>query len=142
MNKSTVITLAILVLVVGVVFAPKLLGGKHNNGVACPTDAMLCPDGSYVARIGTMCKFADCPTVATAPTDIYAGWKTFTDTVNKVSFLYPAPLPTTYITSQSWPPTITLSSGKFSCKAGGSTIMQNGQTQQKTINGTTYCVTV
>src|SRR5665213_824818 len=123
MNKSTVITLAILVLVVGVVFAPKLLGGKHNNGVACPTDAMLCPDGSYVARIGTMCKFADCPTVATAPTDIYAGWKT-------------------YITSQSWPPTITLSSGKFSCKAGGSTIMQNGETQQKTINGTTYCVTV
>ena len=33
-----------------------------NNGiVACTEEALLCPDGSYVARSGARCQFESCP---------------------------------------------------------------------------------
>ena len=32
--------------------------------VACPQDAMTCPDGSYVRRVGPNCEFAVCPTAS------------------------------------------------------------------------------
>jgi len=36
---------------------------KPNNGaVACTMDAKVCPDGSYVGRIGPKCEFAPCET--------------------------------------------------------------------------------
>lgn len=35
--------------------------GESDSGVACPTDAMICPDGSAVGRIGPQCEFAPCP---------------------------------------------------------------------------------
>lgn len=31
------------------------------NVVACTEEAMMCPDGSYVARISPACQFALCP---------------------------------------------------------------------------------
>ena len=31
------------------------------NIVVCSQDAMLCPDGSYVARVAPDCSFAPCP---------------------------------------------------------------------------------
>ncbi|HEU5114542.1 MAG TPA: hypothetical protein VFT82_02125 [Candidatus Paceibacterota bacterium] len=31
------------------------------NQIACTMDAKLCPDGSYVGRIGPNCDFAQCP---------------------------------------------------------------------------------
>ena len=35
---------------------------ETNNPIACPMDAKLCPDGSYVGRTGPNCEFATCPT--------------------------------------------------------------------------------
>ncbi len=37
------------------------------NGIACTMDAMICPDGTAVGRVGPSCEFAPCPT---APTPI------------------------------------------------------------------------
>jgi len=34
-----------------------------NTPVACTMDAKMCPDGSYVGRIGPNCEFAKCPNV-------------------------------------------------------------------------------
>ena len=31
------------------------------DGVACTADAKMCPDGSYVGRVGPRCEFAPCP---------------------------------------------------------------------------------
>ena len=33
-----------------------------NEGIACTTEAKLCPDGSAVGRTGPNCEFAECPT--------------------------------------------------------------------------------
>ncbi|MDD4989295.1 MAG: hypothetical protein PHV42_02615 [Candidatus Pacebacteria bacterium] len=33
--------------------------------VACTTEAKLCPDGSYVGRVGPNCEFAQCPNIST-----------------------------------------------------------------------------
>ncbi len=35
--------------------------GSAETGVACPADAMMCPDGSWVGRTGPDCEFAPCP---------------------------------------------------------------------------------
>jgi hypothetical protein len=34
---------------------------KSDEGIACTADAKLCPDGSYVGRVGPNCEFAECP---------------------------------------------------------------------------------
>lgn len=34
--------------------------------VACTLDAKLCPDGSYVGRVGPTCAFAACPATSIA----------------------------------------------------------------------------
>ena len=33
----------------------------HRGPVACTADAKMCPDGSYVGRVGPNCEFAACP---------------------------------------------------------------------------------
>ncbi|MDD5433145.1 MAG: hypothetical protein PHE77_00580 [Candidatus Pacebacteria bacterium] len=38
--------------------------------VVCTEEAMLCPDGSYVSRVGPNCEFADCPLVDNGGTGI------------------------------------------------------------------------
>lgn len=35
--------------------------GDSDSGVSCPTDAMICPDGTAVGRSGPKCEFAPCP---------------------------------------------------------------------------------
>jgi subtilisin family serine protease len=42
-----------------------------NETVACPMDAMLCPDGNYVGRTGPNCEFI-CPPAPPVPDDIQA----------------------------------------------------------------------
>jgi hypothetical protein len=106
--------------------------------VACTLEAKLCPDGSSVGRTGPNCEFAQCPgSPAPAPS---ASLKTFTDAAKGVTFQYPA-LTTAYISGQTWPPTVQVKSGPFSCATGGSEIAQGGVTASKTIDGKTYCVT-
>ena len=35
--------------------------GDSDSGISCPTDAMICPDGSAVGRSGPDCEFDPCP---------------------------------------------------------------------------------
>ncbi len=44
---------------------------SDGEGVACPADAMLCPDGSSVGRTGPNCQFA-CPPAPEVPADVQA----------------------------------------------------------------------
>lgn len=39
-----------------------------NNAFACPLDAKMCPDGSFVGRVGASCQFATCPTATSTST--------------------------------------------------------------------------
>lgn len=39
----------------------------EGNGTACTMEAKLCPDGSYVSRIGPNCEFAPCPGAGNRP---------------------------------------------------------------------------
>lgn len=34
---------------------------QEQQGIVCTMDAKLCPDGSYVGRVGPNCEFAACP---------------------------------------------------------------------------------
>jgi len=40
---------------------PVVLADNSEFNRACPQDAELCPDGSYVGRVGSNCEFASCP---------------------------------------------------------------------------------
>jgi serpin B len=40
-----------------------LASGPDETGIACTADAMICPDGSAVGRVGPNCEFAPCPDV-------------------------------------------------------------------------------
>lgn len=75
MNKSTIIALVLLVLILGAAYwstrafppieltPPIDLTPNQNQGIACTMDAKMCPDGSYVGRSGPNCEFAACPDV-------------------------------------------------------------------------------
>lgn len=39
-----------------------LTNNNNNQGAACAADAKMCPDGSFVGRVGQSCQFAACPT--------------------------------------------------------------------------------
>lgn len=53
-----------------------------NKTKPCQTDALICPDGSSVGRVGPNCDFAPCPEISVFPTaavDETDDWKTYTD---------------------------------------------------------------
>lgn len=66
MTTQTKIVLGVVaVLLVGLVVYQ--MGAKDSqvpeepNQVVCTLDAKMCPDGSYVGRMGPNCEFAPCP---------------------------------------------------------------------------------
>lgn len=75
-NKIAIVIAALLMVVAGLVgysigvrVAPEeeqIL--PQPEAVACTMEAKMCPDGSYVGRIGPSCEFAACPAVV-APTE-------------------------------------------------------------------------
>ncbi|HVY35913.1 MAG TPA: hypothetical protein VG982_01380 [Candidatus Paceibacterota bacterium] len=136
MKKTSVGIGAVIIVVIAAVVYLSLNSSKEPSNppaqTACPQDAMLCPDGSYVARTGPQCTFAPCP--------VGPAWKTMSDPVRQFSFQYPESIGTTYITPTDWPPQVQIVSN-FTCTPGGSEIAQAGVTTQETINGHTYCVT-
>lgn len=101
--------------------------------IACPQDARVCPDGTFVSRIPPSCQFRDCPipvlpsstTVMPSTTTlpavtsslplIPASWKMIRDQKQGVSYAFPETLSTQYVTTQDWPPTLTVERGIFSC---------------------------
>ena len=44
-----------------------LVACTTNKPVACTMEAKLCPDGSYVGRVGPDCEFAPCPAACNCP---------------------------------------------------------------------------
>ncbi len=71
MNNTLVLVFVTATFVLGgllYIYNPAPIEYKEpkKDFVACTTDAMLCPDGSYVGRSGPNCEFA-CPTSSTTP---------------------------------------------------------------------------
>jgi hypothetical protein len=75
-----------------------------------------------------------------AQQDISA-WKLYTDAAQHVSFKYPDTLGTEYIFAQSWPPTVQVSNGAFNCNQNNPSNNEMQKTEERVINGRTYCVT-
>ncbi len=137
-TKNALLTIVLLTLLAGAAYL--LLGKtahyKNTSRVACTMEAKMCPDGSYVGRSGPICEFAQCPDVV-----IPSGWKTSTNTNAGISFAYPETLGTKYISTQNWPPQITIGNAPFSCTPAGSVNAVAGKTEKKIVDGHTYCVT-
>ncbi len=59
-----------------------------------------------------------------------------------IQFMYPDPLPTTYVTADTWPPKVEMVAGDFECVVGS--VVGAGDTPslsaQRTIEGKEYCV--
>ncbi len=68
-------------------------------------------------------------------------WKTYTDSVSKISFKYPEKLDTKYITLVDWPPAVNLEKGKITCLEAGEEEERAGKTEEIKINGNVYCLT-
>jgi len=49
------------IIVVGGVVVFFTTRGPGEEPVYCTQDAKLCPDGSYVGRVGPNCEFTSCP---------------------------------------------------------------------------------
>lgn len=47
--------------IIGTPDEPSMSPDPEANTVMCTMDAKMCPDGSYVGRIGPRCEFAACP---------------------------------------------------------------------------------
>lgn len=102
----------------------------------CAGEIKLCPDGSSVGRIGPKCEFAPClDYVGIKP------WQTITDSKSGATFSAPEQLSTKYISTVEWPPQIQILKEPFACTDAGTEITRRGQTEKRTIDGRTYCVT-
>jgi hypothetical protein len=51
----------LLALLIGFSLAACDKRGDGSNNVACPEDAMVCPDGTSLMRQGPQCEFPACP---------------------------------------------------------------------------------
>lgn len=89
MSTTTKTVLWIIVILVVAIGAYAIFGGGDeavsedvdlNNGgnsVVCTMDAKLCPDGSYVGRVGPNCEFAACPGAGTGTGTGFNGGESF-----------------------------------------------------------------
>ncbi|OGG41598.1 hypothetical protein A2837_00185 [Candidatus Kaiserbacteria bacterium RIFCSPHIGHO2_01_FULL_46_22] len=103
--------------------------------VACTQEAKLCPDGSYVGRVGPECEFAACPVEDTGT----GSW--LSTTTQAATFNYPASFNSAYVTPVDWPPAVQVLDESFECSEGGDVEDRAGRTEERTINGREYCVT-
>ncbi len=65
-----------------------------------------------------------------------------TDAESEVSFSYPEQLPTQYMSVVDWPPRILKLAEAYSCTEAGEATARAGATEERTIEGTRYCVTL
>ncbi|MDD2646950.1 MAG: hypothetical protein PHV78_03455 [Patescibacteria group bacterium] len=136
MKRSSVIFIIAALLILVASFA-LLFWNSKSTIVQCTMEAKLCPDGSYVGRIGPNCEFEPCPD-ENNPDDL---WKTTTDSATGITFKYPEALLTQYIGVVDWPPKIQVVNESFSCTEAGNEIMSGGLTQKRIVDNRTYCVT-
>jgi len=66
MKKNVLMLIILALALTGVLFVAGKVGTVPENetdeNIACTADAMLCPDGTAVGRVGPHCEFAVCPT--------------------------------------------------------------------------------
>lgn len=160
MNRTAKITITLIVLLLVVIGG---LWYFQKRKTSCPQDTQTCTDGTVVRRVEPSCNFADCPQGATttatstatttATTTPGTGTSTATSTPTGTStnvfppgslktrkeqgveYQYYKKLTATYIFTQTWPPTVRVSSGTLPCSTSS-----QGETVQKIIEGQTYCV--
>lgn len=137
----------ILFIAIGVIFIAamiylglSIIGGNKPEQTACTMEAKLCPDGSYVGRVGPDCEFEQCPTAIKKEIST-EGWKMMTDKDNGITFLYPEALSTKYIRAYDWPPKVQVLTDKFNCTEAGSETARAGRTSRVLIGSNEYCVT-
>jgi hypothetical protein len=119
-NKS--ILLAIFILILAGLLSTYFKNPHPNNQpTICTQEAKLCPDGSYVGRIGPKCEFAACPQIEL---------HTYQDPQNKFSFQYADFPQKQYMGVMEWPPKVTITTPS-SCGASST---------QKIIGDKTFCV--
>ena len=131
MNKTLLIGI-ILVVLAGILWW--VIPANNNDTVACTADAMICPDGSSVGRVGPNCEFAPCPQVSGDTT-----WETTTQV--GMTFRYPKDLGTTYIHTVDWPPAIQIINEELVCTNAGAPETRAGRTEERAVNGRGYCIT-
>lgn len=66
--------------------------------------------------------------------DLYEGWSEVS--ANGLTFRYPDPFPGSYVSAATWPPEVERTAG-YACDEGTN---QFFHTEEKVINGTTYCL--
>lgn len=59
LSSVALLVTLLIVLVLGSAYV--YYSQDQENGIVCPQDANMCPDGSYVGRTGPQCEFATCP---------------------------------------------------------------------------------
>jgi len=113
-----------------------------TDKTVCTLEAKICPDGSAVGRRGPNCEFAACPlpTVVKTPS-IPANWLTYIDNREGISFRYPKKLGAQYISSQAWPPAITISSQSFVCAETPGASSLPSRILKRLVDDRVYCVT-
>ncbi|MEX2052790.1 MAG: hypothetical protein WD898_01025, partial [Candidatus Paceibacterota bacterium] len=107
--KKVIISAIIAVIAIAGGFAWFMLS-DNSEEVFCTLDAKLCPDGSYVGRVGPNCEFAQCP--GESANNL---WKTVRDDRQDIEYHYPERLLPKYIFAQEWPPEVEITQGIFSC---------------------------
>lgn len=84
-NKVFVLVFIVVVFIVGgllYIYNPDPTEYKNPNEkepVVCTMDAKLCPDGSYVGRIGPNCEFEACPSATSSQDKIIPADAIFED---------------------------------------------------------------
>lgn len=143
-NLTLLIAAGAIVLIGGLVMVWYNLF-RAPEPVFCTQDAMQCPDGSYVGRVGPKCEFAACP-AASSTCSSPQGCGTATSSLktfvgNNIEFQYPNVLPTIYIRAQEWPPTVTAKPAMFTCVGEpASTSTLEVTATERTIGERRYCV--
>ncbi len=60
-NKKLLLAIFVIILLCGVFYFVWVKFFYQPEPISCTMEAKLCPDGSYVGRIGPNCEFASCP---------------------------------------------------------------------------------
>lgn len=85
MSTKQISILLIVFIILGIIFFGIRGGITRINsaktptipdGVACTMEAKMCPDGSYVGRVGPSCQFAACPVTGTPHTPVTTTYNT------------------------------------------------------------------
>ena len=112
---------------------------SFEDSVYCTMDAKICPDGSYVGRVGPNCEFAPCPTLSTVNNQtVSVTTNTKPDILSKYS-----KLGATYISLLDYgefKPKIESSNEPFICNEEKFTENGERETVKKVINKRVYCV--